>query len=871
MDRVGLIGKLTAFFLVGFLVLTSVALAKPTTPEQARNAVENWLALETQPLGTDMFRWVKEVTAYPDADGQTAYFVVSLHPAGLVIVAADDLVEPIIGFMPFGHFDPSPASILGALVSRDLPGRLAQAREIETRSVATDRQAAAAKSQRKWSYLTSSGERSQKAMGLEATPNVSDLVSGIIGPPSDELVAPLVQSHWGQEDQVGAPLYNYFTPNHYPCGCTATVMAQIMRKHNHPVLGIGKILKSFYINGSSATGYTRGGDGNGGPYNWTEMVYVPGAGLTDPQRQAIGALTYDAGISVDSDYTEGGTSGGANYVSNALMEVFKYANAVRYATWLGQNIPGPDLYNMINTNLDAGYPVDLTILGGTGVHANHAVVCDGYGYNLGTMYHHINIGEEGMGDIWYTLPYIDSGSNTWNVINQMTYNIFPSGTGEIISGRVTDTCGAPLLGAKVTATRSDGYDIIGTSTNAKGIYVFTGMPSNTTWSIAAAMTGYSFQTQTVEIGISKNHTEYTGNRWGLNFRSGLNVSWTPKYRLFNLATTGTSSCAYKINASGAVVGAMKSTSSSPSHATLWLISDSGGKPVRAFDLNTLKVGDKWGNNSIAYDISDNGLVVGRAQKPDDTKNYPCYWDSSTLPVASQLATFNDNEGAALGVNNLGKIVGNSWFYPPDAMLWAVFWPNTASMVQGLSSGTGSPCAHRINDQGVAVGVINNRASRWYEGAQSYLDPTGSVSEAFSVPNLPVTMSAPVGNYTNAAGRKVACIFSGTETPTELGSLGGNSSTAYGVNKSNQVVGQATNAAGRGRAFIWDPVNGMRDLNSLIDEPDWVLNTAYDINDKGEIVGWGWYKCVYDFAFILKPIEPPKKGFLSGVGFLLLGD
>jgi len=46
--------------------------------------------------------------------------VVYLDPEGFVIVAADDLIEPIIGFAPRGQFDPSTKNPLGALVSNDL-------------------------------------------------------------------------------------------------------------------------------------------------------------------------------------------------------------------------------------------------------------------------------------------------------------------------------------------------------------------------------------------------------------------------------------------------------------------------------------------------------------------------------------------------------------------------------------------------------------------------------------------------------------------------------------------------------------------------------------------------------------------------------
>ena len=57
--------------------------------------------------------------------------MVYLNPAGFVIVSADDMVEPIIGFLPEGQYDPSPDNPLGAMVSQDLPGRVLAARQME--------------------------------------------------------------------------------------------------------------------------------------------------------------------------------------------------------------------------------------------------------------------------------------------------------------------------------------------------------------------------------------------------------------------------------------------------------------------------------------------------------------------------------------------------------------------------------------------------------------------------------------------------------------------------------------------------------------------------------------------------------------------
>ena len=47
---------------------------------------------------------------------------------------------------------------------------------------------------------------------------------------------------------------------------------------------------------------------------------------------------------------------------------------------------------------------------------------------------------------------------------------------------------------------------------------------------------------------------------------------------------------------------------------------------------------------------------------------------------------------------------------------------------------------------------------------------------------------------------------------------------------------------------------MVDLNDLIDNnPGWVLEEAYDINDKGKIVGLGWIEGNYH-AYLLSPIK-----------------
>ena len=65
--------------------------------------------------------------------------------------------------------------------------------------------------------------------------------------------------------------------------------------------------------------------------------------------------------------------------------------------------------------------------------------------------------------------------------------------------------------------------------------------------------------------------------------------------------------------------------------------------------------------------------------------------------------------------------------------------------------------------------------------------------------------------------------------TDIGVLpGAINSVARGINIIGQVVGGCRTDSGN-RAFLWDPVNGMRDLGSL---PGATHNIAYDINSYG---------------------------------------
>jgi hypothetical protein len=480
-------------------VISSSAWAKPTTSGQAAAVVKAWRQNDTKPLKSAIGKATNTVQTYRDVSGTDLYHVVSLDPSGFAIVPADDLVEPIIAFSSDGTFDPSDTNPLGALVSRDLPGRIAHVRgggapsSLEMSGSPTSEQVAALN---KWEQLQ----------------GVTPTLSYGLSTPSDVRVSPLIQSKWNQSTVNNNVCYNYYTPNNNVSGCVATAMSQLMRYFQYPITPVGTASFTIYVDGVSSSEALMGGNGSGGAYNWAQMPLVPDSTVTDTQRQAIGRLLHDTGATVNMQYTL--NSSGANGLkpATALKATFGYSNAVKGFN-SNLNISADARNTMVNPNLDAGLPVLFTIRNST---SGHEVVGDGYGYQSETMYHHLNMGWGGNNDLWYNLPNIDDSFYGFTTVDGVVYNVYTSGTGEIVSGRIVDCAGAPASGVAVTASLG-GNVIASTTTNNNGIYALKGLASSSTYTIAASKNGFTFTPQTATTGISSDYNSTPGNKWGVDF------------------------------------------------------------------------------------------------------------------------------------------------------------------------------------------------------------------------------------------------------------------------------------------------------------------------------------------------------------------
>ncbi len=460
-------------FILALLFFTTSVSAEPVNRERAEKLVVGWLKADSRPLGAELGGTIKDTVTFNDEQGNVLYYVIYLEPSGFVIVAGDDLAEPIICFAEAGEFDPSEDNPLGALVKRDLPNRIAAVRQMQKASVQT----------------LGNKERWDRLSGYAEGGGVGVLGLDVL---SDVRVEPFVLSTWGQTTVTnidGDPAcYNYYTdpgpdgnPDNWPCGCVATAMSQLMRYHEHPA-----------------------------SYSWANMPLEPDLGTPELQRQTIGDLCFDAAEAVGTVYGPGSSTATLYDADIQFVTTFGYSNSI-YGV---DPSTGSVLNAIINPNLDAGKAVILGISRPAG---KHAVVCDGYGYNSPALYHHINMGWSGSDNAWYNLPIVDA-YHYYDVIDNCVYNVFTSGTGEIVSGRVTDSAGNPIPGVTVTATASGAgpYEAV---TNSRGIYALANVASNKYYTLTASKPPYIFMNQNTSTGQSNDSASSSGNVWAVDFTS----------------------------------------------------------------------------------------------------------------------------------------------------------------------------------------------------------------------------------------------------------------------------------------------------------------------------------------------------------------
>lgn len=241
-----------------------------------------------------------------------------------------------------------------------------------------------------------------------------------------------------------------------------------------------------------------------------------------------------------------------------------------------------------------------------------------------------------------------------------------------------------------------------------------------------------------------------------------------------------------------------------------------------------------GSNSIGYGITATGQVLGASNVGANQ----VHGFIGNDPAQDLVAPLAINSCRAYAANSAAQIVGG-FSTPADPNTSRGFLLTWGLPLQDLTPPTNDAnIASDINDFAQVAGYLTDpngvpRAAVWTPGLlwRDIGTPAGVQSECDAINNF----GQSVGFIVPATGTQRAFLHINgiVETlPTPLD----RASYALDINDRGEVVGGYGNVA-----FVFDQVNGLRDLNSLIPfNTGWLLSQGIAINNRGQIVGNGTY-------------------------------
>ncbi len=243
-----------------------------------------------------------------------------------------------------------------------------------------------------------------------------------------------------------------------------------------------------------------------------------------------------------------------------------------------------------------------------------------------------------------------------------------------------------------------------------------------------------------------------------------------------------------------------------------------------------------GSSSTASSLNDLGQVTGQATLANATTR--AYVWQLGVGMTSLGLLPNTLETSGTGINNRGQVTGYADLTGNGSAYRAFVWSAQTGM-QALSQPApySSSLGFAINDSGVVAGWgstgANLDAVTWAPGAlpQVVPDPYGVAGPSYA---RAINDSGQLaGRHYVGSGRYMAFRHTpGANAPLALGTLGGNSSAALGINDAGWVVGDSIDETNYTKAFLWRPGVGMLNLGA----PPGFISTAQALNNAGQIVG-----------------------------------
>jgi len=367
----------------------------------------------------------------------------------------------------------------------------------------------------------------------------------------------------------------------------------------------------------------------------------------------------------------------------------------------------------------------------------------------------------------------------------------------------------------------------------------------------------------------------------LSVQGSRSTAKSMKYFITDIGTLGgTESFAYGISNSGKVVGSSRLVGDTETHSFLY----SNGKITDLYPLNSENI-QTVGPTSINGDKIASGVI-------DNGIYYPAIYDIKTSKITildslGGVTPYNFN-GVATSINNSGQAVGYSYL---DYINRHAFQFSNG-VVTDIGSFGGYSGATAINDKGMIVGF----ASDLYNGrAHAFFYTNGVMKDIDPVAPLDFSRSESYARDINKNGDVVGEFLTKDQSAfhgflysngvfTDLGSEGSPETVPFGINDQGQIVGIKHDPY---NDVCFDPEFGfvpcikyeqhaffyakgkIINLDTLIwPNSGWKLSWAFDINNNGQIVGYGLVNDKFR-AFLLTPATSKgqcKNGGWKNYGF-----
>ena len=361
----------TLFLMMTLALFAGQLIASPVGVEQARQLGMKYVQSHAARQAVELNLAYTEMTE----SGNPAVYVFNFDN-GFVLVSADDVAHPILGFSDEERFDINNVPDGFAYYLRFYARQIQFAQEnnfVAEMEVASE-----------WTHVAKDGfENDNRSTRGD--------------------IAPLLTTNWNQDYP-----YNAYCPTgsggpggHAYAGCVATAMSMVMKYWNWPTQGNGEhsYTPSGYPTQSVNFGATT--------YNWTNM---PNS-CNSSNYQAVATLMYHCGVAVDMSYGPGSSGAYSQDVPPAIANYFRYTD---HATRIDR-----DLYSkyeweeMLIASLEEGFPMYYS---GSDTDGGHAFACCGYRESDRKFY--FNWGWSGSLNNYYAIDALNTGWNGSFNINQ---------------------------------------------------------------------------------------------------------------------------------------------------------------------------------------------------------------------------------------------------------------------------------------------------------------------------------------------------------------------------------------------------------------------------------------------------------------------